>query len=126
MSHTDTIPFQGFYEAWNWLHKHPYYYAHSFGRDAHLFSCFTQCTDIFVVAVNPDTNEIDDREELNTQTQVWLETGKMECVEGPANKKSWRRTHDWELDCGGDTYEEAIIQLAHKVLDREGDYEEDY
>lgn len=34
-------------------------------------------------------------------------------------------THDWKLDCGGDTFEEAIIELANLVFKHHGTYEPD-
>lgn len=63
---------------------------------------------IAVVKVNPDTNEIDDDKTKNTKVQVWLEHGLYE-------EKYNCCTHDINLDCGGDTFEEAIIELARLV-----------
>jgi len=67
---------------------------------------------IMVVKVNPLTNEVDDDQTKNTKTQVWLEVG-------PWSEQY--HTHDWDLDCGGDTFEEAIIKLADLVKQYYGD-----
>ena len=56
-----------------------------------------------------------DNEDLNTKTEVWLECGKYDkntCC------------HDIELDCEGDTYEDAIIELANLVFKEYGEYNE--
>ncbi|AXC38800.1 UNVERIFIED_ORG: hypothetical protein [Escherichia phage CMSTMSU] len=34
----------------------------------------------------------------------------------------WVQAHDYELDCGGDTYDEAIDELYKNVLNTYGDY----
>lgn len=78
---------------------------------------FQDCLDIHVTKVNPITMEQDSNSELNTKTQVWLEFGKTyyskiyNCV---------LTTHDYDLDCGGDTFEEAIIKLAKLVKNKYG------
>lgn len=63
-----------------------------------------------VVKVNPKTNEISDDVELNSKTRIWLECGITP------------NEHDIRLDCGGDTFEEAIIQLADLVIKHFGFY----
>lgn len=75
-------------------------------------SYFDKCLYMTVVKVNPKTMEIDDNTDLNTKTQVWLEFGE---VYFDKMFKSPMVTHDPDLDCGGDTYEEAIIDLADLV-----------
>lgn len=73
---------------------------------------FQKCLDIEIVKVNPKTNIIDNDSSLNTKIQVWLECG-------PYQKDCY--THDIDLDCGGDTFEEAIIKLAKLVKKYYGD-----
>lgn len=68
---------------------------------------------IHVTKVNPVTNELDDDKTKNTKVQVWLE-----CF--PDNPKIDGRYHDIDLDCGGDTFEEAIIELAKLVMNKYG------
>ncbi len=73
----------------------------------------------WVAKVNPATGRAEDDPALNTKTEVWLETGKLRW---PA--KHFREYdipfHDHELDCGGDTYEQAIVAMARLVHDRYG------
>ena len=71
---------------------------------------FYECLDIEVVKVNPETNEIDDDNSKNTKTQVWLEFGGITYDE---TFKCLMGIHDIDLDCGADTFEEAIIELAY-------------
>jgi hypothetical protein len=98
-----------FYEAYNWLVEHPIFQGH--------FPC---CMDIEVVKVNPETDEIDDNDDLNTKTAVWLENGPVDLNE------SIIYSHDIDLDCGADTFEEAICIMAKLVLKRYGDYKINY
>lgn len=97
-----------FYEAWNYLYNHKIFKEH-----------FLQCLDIDVVKVHPETLEIDDDYEKNTKTQVWLECGPYFENQG---------VHDIDLDCGGDSFELAIINLAKNVKQfyDEGDNYEKY
>ena len=59
-----------------------------------------------IVKINPDIGMVDDDESKNTKVEVWLEAG-------PYGEHC--NIHDWDLDCGGDTFEEAIIKLADLV-----------
>ena len=90
-----------FYESYHYLRKHPMFKG-----------CFEECLDIEVVKVCPASLCIEDRKELNTLTQVWLECGPKlkNCI-----------AHDINLDCGADTFEEAIIELAILVKQEYGD-----
>ena len=84
-----------FYEAWNYLNEHPIFNGN-----------FKNCLDIEVVKINPKTKQIDDNKNLNTLTEIWLEIG-------PYVKNEY--THDIELDCGGYSFEDAIVNLAYLV-----------
>lgn len=97
--------FKKFYDAWWFLNNHAMF------QDEYENSHFLECLDVYVAKVNPDTCSIDDDESLNTKTEVWLEIG---------NYDKNCRWHDVDLDCGGDTYEKAIIQLANNVLEQYG------
>lgn len=93
---------------------------------------------IDVVKINPETQEIDDNPLLNTKIEVWLEFGLPILVDKETwstiyepiphipipNKilKGWRKgkyievpSHDINLDCGGNTFEEAFLNL-YKLL----------
>ena len=89
-----------FYEAYKYL-----IYADIFDGK------FLEGLDLMVVKVNPETNEIDDNSALNTKTAVWIEHGPYDTAGG-----YWY--HDIDLDCGGDTFEEAIIKLAELVKEK--------
>jgi len=102
--------FTDFYKSWWWLYNHPIF------RDENGHSrLFNRCLDIYIVKVNPLSNIIDDNENLNTKTQVWLECGEYD------KNTCW---HDIELDCGSDTYEDVIIELANLVSKKYGEYDE--
>lgn len=76
-----------FYESWKFLEEHKMFNG-SFNDDLW----------IKVVLLNPDTNEIDDIKENNTKIQFWLE-------HGPYNDEFRACDHDYDLDCGGNTFE---------------------
>lgn len=99
---------------------------------------FREALDIAVVKVNPETESIDDDETKNTQTRVWLECGPHEDATSPDHQPAIQAglypddwldngvpTHDYELDCGGKTFEEAIVTLAKLVMIHYGDYPEE-
>ena len=114
-----TNVFNDFYEAWNWLYHHPYYYSN---EDNEWFlqmkleplnnSMFLQGLDVQVVKVNPQTMHIDDNDSNNTLTQVCLESSTDVYDD---NLEQWLYTHDWDSDCGADTYEEAILGRIGQV-----------
>lgn len=84
-----------FYESWRFLAEHKIF-NDSFEYDR-LWTHVTK--------VNPETNKLDDDMAKNTKVQVWLE-----CFVGNHGE-----IHDTDLDCGGDTFEEAIVELAKLV-----------
>jgi hypothetical protein len=111
-----------FFRAYNWLQNHPAMTPDDFrgGFPGNL------CTE--VVLVNPLTDSIDDDESLNISPRIWLECGP--CVEATEDEIEFEvfhrgdlhGTHDIDLDCGGDTFEEAIIELARLFRGKYGDY----
>lgn len=108
--------FTDFYNAWHFILNHPCF-EDNFGQ-----SLLYRNLDIEVVKVNPETETIEDDVSKNTATRVWLEFGPMS-LEGDLGMVC---THDPDLDCGGNTFEEAIIELANLILDKYGEYENDY
>ena len=90
-----------FYTAWIFLSEHKIF-NDRFSNDLWFE----------VVKVDPDTNGIDYKDSSkNTKVQIWLEHGPFD--------KEWRAcTHDIDLDCGSDTFEEAIIKLAKLVKEK--------
>jgi hypothetical protein len=100
-----------FYEAWWYLYGHSAFtYIHPEYKVE--WGSFQECLDIDVQKVNPKTNRIENDEDLNTKTVVWLECGEYIYDE---HIKDFTPCHDIRLDCGGDTFEEAIIKLANLV-----------
>lgn len=74
--------------------------------------------DFFVVKVNPKTLCVEDDNSKNIKTQIWLETGPY--LYDDPQSCTW--SHDLDLDCGGYTFEEAIIKLAELVENKYGRY----
>ena len=116
-----------FFNAWWFLLLHPAFI------DGLGVNDFQRALDIEVAMVNPKTNSIDDNKNKNTKMQVWLECGKWEkfteeelkIINQQEKKYAENQLgsfhHDVRLDCGGDTFEEAIIRLARLVKKHYGD-----
>lgn len=117
-----------FYRSWHYLDGHPVYWRfypreglpannavglqaeYGFGSDA---------ISVFVTRVCNECGMRHKEPERNTKTEIRLETGKWELfLRG--DMKQHVHFHDTELDCGGDTYEEAVIKLARLVWERYG------
>jgi hypothetical protein len=110
--------FTDFHDAYHFLSEH-HYFEHGKWKEPH----FEESLSIMVVKVNPETKAIDDDESKNTLTNVWLECGNWEDIPD----HGWSGyVHDMELDCGGDTFEEAIINLANLVLEHYGENPDGY
>jgi len=114
-----------FYNAYHYLDSHPaFYYFHQLGKltaeerihERHLEhdGLVTESLHVMVVKVNPETERREEDEELNTKTVIWVEMGKRGWPKHPTDDPhTWdHRWHDIDLDCGGDTYEQAIITAA--------------
>lgn len=69
--------------------------------------------------VNPENDTIEEDASLNTKYQWWVEFSKID-EEGDEHP-----THFYELDCGGDTAEDAIHKLYELVLQKYGGYSYD-
>lgn len=92
-----------FYKAWWWLTEN-----HEWAiRHMH----------IDVVKVSPKSKRVLDDASKNTLVNYWIEAGPME----KQGKLSWVHVHDIDLDCGADTFEEAIIKLAKLVRKHYGE-----
>jgi len=121
-----------FYEAFWWLYDHPAFFYQGAMRGE---PGFLASLDMSVQKVCPATGRIEDEKELNTHVEIWLEAGpwgdpdearaRFEGGEG-FYQDSWADgvpSHDYNLDCGAPTYEEAIIKMAALVKEHYGDYE---
>jgi hypothetical protein len=137
-----------FYKAWQFLVDHKIYNIEyitkvsDLGSTARLLSKetlskgffestishFERGLSIHVVKVNPMTNAIDlDNDKLNTQVRIWLESSMVtdedgELIEGKMdfNYEMGELSHDYDLDVGGKTFEEAIQNLAISVKKKYG------
>jgi hypothetical protein len=79
-----------------------------------------------VVKVNPENETIEDKESLNTAVRVWIEGGPWTDNANPdfVEEKWPTWTHDYDLDCGAATFEEAVIKFTENVREKYGDYGE--
>ena len=93
-----------FYRAWEYLELHDAF------KDKDGFERFEECLVIEVMKVNPKTMSVDTCEKKNTHVEIWLE-----CGEWLDDGDYASGCHNYKLDCGGDTFEEAIIKLAQLV-----------
>lgn len=106
--------FNDFYKAYKFLENHKMTRTEiklKNSSDVYEANMFRECLDVCVTKVNPNTGITEykqDRFHLNTKTEVWLEFGGW-------NSASNKPCHDIDLDCGGDTFEEAIVNLANLV-----------
>lgn len=104
------MKFTEFYEAYSFLDFHPIF------QNKHGIGHLSDSLDISVVKVNPANDTVEEDQSLNTAVRVWLECGE--------HTEEYGYTHDYDLDCGGETFEKAIVELANLVFEKHGDYEE--
>lgn len=80
-------------------------------------SWWHQNLDWYVTKVDPHTNRIEDDKKRNVKTAVWVEWGPWhEHGEDPEHTPvDGIGSHDYRVDTGGDTFEQAIVNLAHNV-----------
>lgn len=120
--------FTDFYEAWWFLNETPIFQASvedmkKMGFSNELIAlenslninCFHQSLQIEVQKVCPKTNRIMKNKNRNTKTVVWLESGEPYYDEGTKSIKTY---HNIDYDCGGNTFEEAILNLANIVYEK--------
>lgn len=71
--------------------------------------------------VHPETGRVDEDKSLNTMTEWWFETGPMDILprETPHGKEQ-AKWHDYRLDGGAATFEEAVIEMARRVHEHYG------
>lgn len=93
-----------FSEAWYFLQDHPLLEKNN--------ATVEMALEIMVAKVNPKTGKVDKNDCKNTETEVWLEFG---FPEYDKKLKDWIYAHDIRLDCGAETFEQAIVILAKLV-----------
>ncbi len=76
-----------------------------------------------------DGKRVNDDRSKNVFTECWLEFGPVEygymCGDVNADwdvETHEQNFHDWKLDCGGSTFDEALIKLARNIRRIRGDY----
>lgn len=94
--------FTTFESAFDFLEKHPMFNG-MFQEDLYMS----------IVKVCPETNRIEPDTTKNTKIQFWLEHGPY--ISATDNYPYNRCSHDLDLDCEGDTFEDALINLANLV-----------
>lgn len=124
-----------FYEAYWWLLEHPTFKYK--GPHITYRSAFPECCNIQTQKVDPKTRTVDKEDKTrNTHVEIWIKvrtysTQEESGIPDDQMQPGWDWTgvpcHDYKLDCSGDTFEEAIIELARKVKARDdGDPEMGY
>ena len=98
-----------FHFCWHFLNDH---IQSLYGQG---FENFQGSLDIMVAKVSPASKRIVKDAKKNTLTQGRLEWGPW--APNP-DHPCW--FHDWEVDCGADTFEEAIMELASLVYQKYG------
>ena len=109
---SDMKGYDDFLSAYHWLEQHPAF------RSPKGPSLFDEGLNVDIMAVNPKTNKIEDDTRLNTKARIWLEHGSAYYEEREYG--NYHTRHDTDLDCSGDTFEEAIMNLADKVHEHYG------
>lgn len=91
----------------------------------HKLGCFSDLVWINLTYVNPADDIVADNDSLNTKPEVWIEAGPyVDTSEwNSPGIDRWMKSHDYRLDCGGNTLEEALCNLSslvHKYYTDEG------
>lgn len=133
-----------FFAAWHYVNNHPMFWhfqgyvaegqpkASDFVTDNWGFGSMAAGTqvrrslpptapaaDVDVARVDEDGHARND-ESLSLHTEVWLEAGHIVMQPNPAMGWQNDHYHDYELDCGAATYEEAVIKLARNIWEKYG------
>lgn len=111
--------------AWQYVDEHPIYWhlrdpqGPEHERNlVHTYAANRYDVEMTVNPVQPRSHHVSGVEERNTVCEVWAESGP----------RYWRTpedwaagtSHDWELDCGGATFEQAYVNLARKIWEKYG------
>jgi len=79
--------------------------------------------------VSPITKTVVADAAKNTEVAFWIEFNYYDRVS--EEDRGWFNEdivsfHDWEMDCGAETYEGAIELLFNMIYDKYGDYEHEF
>lgn len=97
-------PFDNAHDAYWWIMRH---------KNFRGIEYVSPWIDISPHKVNPETKTVEDDTSLNTEVEWWIEGGGHTLDDGQMVS-----CHDWDLDTGGSTPEEAIINFAKKVYEK--------
>ncbi len=101
--------FKTVYEALMFLQNCVYFAVPIYFQDEITYvNKFAECTDIIPVKVNPETEEIEDDDLLNTKEYVFIDCG---CYILDMKKFS----HDYRFDVGADSVDMALVMLATMI-----------
>ena len=114
-------------ERWEWLRDHPVYNMDS-DNCKMFWQALPTALEVDFVMVDPETETVEKDEARNTAVRCWLEMGTFW---RPEDDPNWPDrpdygplcNHDVRLDSGGETFEDAFLDLCLKVLEFDGDYE---
>jgi hypothetical protein len=117
------------FSAWTYVDAHPVFWRFDPSRHAgypvNHVSCLTAdgallrgWPEITPHRICPATRRHEDDEALNTETEWWCELGPEKLLPDENGRRV--PTHDYLLDCGGATYEDAVIALARTIHDHYG------
>lgn len=90
--------------------NHIMFLEHEYGVTRSLY--------LYPVRCNPQTHRVEEDSSLNTKTEIWYEIGPMDLL--PDEHGYCNHWHDYLLDGGADTYEQAIVEIARKVWEHYG------
>lgn len=97
-------------EAWLWYLYHPA--LSKSGADPWI--------EMTPNMVDPEIGGINtDNPEKNTKLEWWIEGGP----HSYDPEQGLTCAHDWDLDCGGDTAEQAVLIFCGLVYEKYGDYD---
>lgn len=102
-----------YYEAWQFLRHHKIFCIRV--DDKYYISYFEESLCTETQKVN-ELKKIDDDKTKKIYIEVWLESGPVQLIDDEI-----QCTHDLDLDCVAETFEEAIIILAELVKNKYGD-----
>lgn len=101
------------YDAYWWIVNHPALISGSSG-DIEI--------KVEPTMVNPTTKTILPIPFLNTQINFWVEICSKRW---DVDERKYFSVHHWELDTGGDTYDDAIWNAYYATIKKYGDYPEE-
>lgn len=108
-----------FWRSWHWVQCHPvfWYFDHKRHESNLQWGRGTdEGLEIRPAMVDPNTRKVEKRKGRNTHLEIWAEVF-------PASMRQLGggiRLHDYECDTGGDTYEQAIVNVAAKIYEKHG------